>query len=213
MSLFITFEGIDGSGKSTQVELLRQSLLRQGKRVVVTREPGGTRLGEKIRNMLLHEEQPVTAWAELLLYAASRAQLTEQVIRPAIQQGAIVLCDRFTDSSLAYQGFGLDMPVDAIKQINHWATGGLQPNLTLLLDLTPEQALRRNPDKKRDRIEQRMIEFHRRVREGYLSLAAEYTGRIVVVNADRPREDIARDIESLVAGINISSQTGRSPKP
>jgi len=188
MSLFITFEGIDGCGKSTQLELLRAHLQSIGHSVTTTREPGGTALAEMIRNYLLHSEQPLAARAELLLFGAARAQHISEVIRPALDRGEAVLSDRFTDSSLAYQGGGLGLGSDFIQRINDFATDGLKPHLTLLLDVEPEVGFARRAQASggEDRIEGRGLEFQRRVRAAYLDIARAEPGRIVVVDGVLP---------------------------
>ena len=188
MSLFITFEGIDGCGKSTQLELLRAHLQSIGHSVTTTREPGGTALAEMIRNYLLHSEQPLAARAELLLFGAARAQHISEVIRPALARGEAVLSDRFTDSSLAYQGGGLGLGSDFIQRINDFATDGLKPHLTLLLDVEPEVGFARRAQASggEDRIEGRGLEFQRRVRAAYLDIARAEPGRIVVVDGVLP---------------------------
>ena len=198
MGLLITFEGIDGSGKSTQLQMLQDRLRSIGYKVVTTREPGGTRLGERVREILLHEDHPISEWAEFFLYAASRAQLARQVIQPALNSGAIVLCDRYIDSSMAYQGYGLGMPLDALRRVNAWATEDVKPDLTLLLDLQPELALQRRSSIQQDRIEQRKLDFHRRVRDGYLELARMDQERVKVIRADQPVEAVAQEIERYV---------------
>lgn len=179
--IFITFEGIDGCGKSTQVRLFADWLAELGKAVLVTREPGGTQLAEKIRQVLLEpsaeEVHPLT---EILLYAAARAQHVAHQILPALVAGKIVVCERFVDSTLAYQGFGLGYDVEIIKKLNDVASGGLVPDWTLLMDLSPEVAAERMQQRPggEDRIEARGIAFQSRVRDGYLQLAAEHPRRI-----------------------------------
>jgi len=186
MSLFITFEGIDGCGKSTQLALLRSYLERAGCTVTATREPGGTALAEAIRNYLLHTQQPLAARTELLLFGAARAQHVAEVIRPALERGEAVLSDRFTDSTVAYQGGGLNLDRDFIEQVNCFATDGLKPHLTILLDVEPEVGFARRTkgasSEKEDRIEGRGLEFQHLVRAAYLSIANTEPARMVVVD-------------------------------
>ena len=190
----ITFEGIDGAGKSTQLSLLRQVLQQKGYEVLVTREPGGDAVGEEVRRLLL--QKAMVPRAELLLFLASRAQNTEAVIRPALASGIIVLCDRYIDSSVAYQGYGRDLQPETIEQLNDFATNSLVPDLTLLLDLPPEVGLERQTQK--NRIEEAGIAFLRRVRNGYLLLAKKHPERIRVLDAGRPPEEIHREVCALV---------------
>jgi len=206
--LFVTFEGGEGSGKTTQLTLLARRLRASGQEVIETHDPGGTAIGKEIRTLLLDPRSaPITAAAELLLYEASRAQLAREVIAPALARGAIVLCDRFTDSTLAYQGYGRDIDLALIRRLNQFATDGLSPDLTILFDLDPEIGLARRgrdvrydvaraPDTGSawDRIEAEPLEFHRRVREGYLTLAGEEPGRIAVIDAGAD----ATEIEAIV---------------
>lgn len=190
----ITFEGIDGAGKSTQLSLLRQVLQEKGYEVLVTREPGGDAVGEEVRRLLL--QKAMVPRAELLLFLASRAQNTEAVIRPALASGIIVLCDRYIDSSVAYQGYGRDLQPETIEQLNDFATNSLVPDLTLLLDVPPEVGLERQTQK--NRIEEAGIAFLRRVRNGYLLLAQKHPERIRVLDASRPPEKIHREVCALV---------------
>ncbi|WP_299430749.1 dTMP kinase [uncultured Meiothermus sp.] len=185
--LFLTFEGPEGAGKSTQVRLLGAWLQEHGYTVVQTREPGGTSLGQDIRQLLLHQER-MCAEAEYLLYSADRAEHMQTLIRPALAQGQIVLCDRWLDSSLAYQGYGRGLKLDWLRAVAEGATQGVQPLKTFLFDLSPEVGLRRfeNPD----RLEREPIEFHRRVREGYLELAAAELERFVVLDATQTPETL-----------------------
>ena len=190
--MFVTFEGIDGSGKSTQADLLRVRLEAEGIDVLGTREPGGTELGEKIRDLLLHGGH-VTAWAEALLYAASRAQHVEELVRPALARGAWVVCDRYLDSSVAYQGVARGLGLDRVLDLNLAAVGGLLPDRTFLLELAVSEL----PERLRgdhDRLEQEADDFHARVGEGYRELAARYPERIVVLDAARPPEELAEEV-------------------
>nr|WP_251127489.1 MULTISPECIES: dTMP kinase [unclassified Exiguobacterium] len=194
--MFITVEGPDGSGKSTQLQLLIESLKEKGYDIVVTREPGGTTVGNQIREVLLSpDHHEMTPRVEMMLYAASRAQNVEQVIRPALERGAIVLCDRFIDASIAYQGYGLQYDLDQIRSLNEWATNGLTPDLTFLFDLSPERASQRMKDRGQlDRIESRDQAFHERVYAGFQALLKQYPERIVRIDADQPIETIHDEV-------------------
>lgn len=202
--IFITFEGPDGAGKTTQLGLLSQYIKQQlHLPVLVTREPGGTAISDKIRQILLDpENQAMMEETEILLYAASRAQHVKEKIIPALQQGTIVLCDRFVDASIAYQGFGLGISSNKVAEINRFATRGLQPDRTYLLDLAPEvsreRLLNRQQDEfaaNLDRIEQKGLEYHRRVRSGFKAIADAASHRIKVIDADRTELDIQREIQ------------------
>ncbi|MGE9212277.1 MULTISPECIES: dTMP kinase [Exiguobacterium] len=194
--MFITVEGPDGSGKTTQLQLLVQSLTEQGYEVVVTREPGGTKVGNSIREVLLspqHDE--MTPRVEMMLYAASRAQNIDQVIRPALHRGAVVVCDRFVDASIAYQGYGLQYDLSQILSLNDWATAGIKPDLTFLFDLTPDQASHRMKDRGQlDRIESRDESFHQRVYEGFQILLEQHPERMVRIDANASIETIQDEV-------------------
>lgn len=194
--MFITVEGPDGSGKSTQLQLLVENLKQKGYDIVVTREPGGTTVGNQIREVLLSpDHHEMTPRVEMMLYAASRAQNVEQVIRPALERGAIVLCDRFIDASIAYQGYGLQYDLDQIRSLNEWATNGLTPDLTFLFDLNPERASERMKDRGQlDRIESRDQAFHERVYAGFQTLLKQYPERIVRIDADQSIECIQDEV-------------------
>lgn len=188
--LFVTFEGGEGSGKTTQLRLLANRLRASAEEVIETRDPGGTTIGKEIRTLLLSRESaPMSEAAELFLYEASRAQLVREVIVPALAREAVVLSDRFTDSTLAYQGFGRNLDLDLIRRLNQFATDGLRPDLTILLDLDPRIGLERctwsarAEVASRDRIEAEPLAFHQRVREGYLALARQEPGRIRLIDA------------------------------
>lgn len=205
MGVFITFEGPDGSGKSTQTRLLAEHLQSVGYDVLMTREPGGTPIGDQIR-AVLHDlaNTAMVAEAEILLYSASRAQLVGQLIRPALAQGTIVLSDRYADSTTAYQGFGRGLDLEALRQITAFATGGLTPDLTVYLDCSVEEGLKRKQQAlARDagewnRLDQETTAFHRRVRQGYLALAAAEPDRWLVVDACRSIEEIQGEIQRAV---------------
>jgi len=190
--MFVTFEGLDGCGKTTQAQLLAESLTADGVEVVSTREPGGTPLGEEIRDLVLHGDH-IAPWAETALYLAARAQHVDQVIRPALAAGATVVCDRYLDTSVAYQGGGRELGVDTVLELNLLAVGGLVPDRTVLVEIDVETALARVGDK-RDRIEQAEAEFWPRVVDAYRGLAARYPERYVVVDGRRPVPEVAEEI-------------------
>lgn len=190
--MFVTFEGLDGSGKSTQADLLRARLEADGEEVVSTREPGGTELGEHIRNLVLHGGH-VAPWAEALLYAASRAQHVEEVIRPALDRGASVICDRYIDSSVAYQGVARGLGLERVLDLNLAAVGGLLPVHTFLLLLDPA-AVSARLRREHDRLERESNDFHSRADEGYRALADRFPERIVVLDATRPPKDLAEEV-------------------
>ncbi|MFQ5420867.1 MAG: dTMP kinase, partial [Anaerolineae bacterium] len=191
--MFITFEGPEGSGKTSQIPRLANFLREMGYEVLTTREPGGTAIGDQIRNCL-HDvnNTAMAAAAELLLYSASRAQLVAEVIRPALAAGQIVICDRFADSTLAYQGYGRQLNLNTLQTITQFATGGLKPGLTLFLDLDVEVGLarRRQGGEEMNRLDLETVAFHRRVRAGYHDLMAKEPARWVCVDANRPKETI-----------------------
>lgn len=194
--MFITVEGPDGSGKTTQLQLLVRSLTEKGYEVVVTREPGGTKVGNSIREVLLSpEHDEMTPRVEMMLYAASRAQNIDQVIRPALKRGAIVVCDRFVDASIAYQGYGLRYDLNQILSLNEWATAGIKPDLTFLFDLTPDQASRRMKDRGQlDRIESRDESFHQRVYDGFKKILEQHPDRMVRIDANATIEMIQDEV-------------------
>ncbi len=209
---FIVFEGIDGSGKTTQIDLLAEDLRGRGFTVLSTREPGGTRVGESIREILLNPAYgELVPRAEALLYAAARAQHVAQIIVPALREGSVVLCDRFLDSSLAYQGFGRGIDVGLLVRINEPATAGLVPDLTIILDFGIEDGLGRISQSGRaaDRIEREARAFHLKVRSGYLALAAREPNRYSVINANRPVVQVYADVFAAVEEIlNASPEKG-----
>ncbi|OQX91675.1 MAG: dTMP kinase [candidate division Zixibacteria bacterium 4484_95] len=199
--MFISFEGIDFSGKSTQCHLLEKFLTEKGYDVVLLREPGGTRISEIIRKLLLDKRAgDMSALTELLLYSASRAQLVDEVIRPAIVSGRAVICDRFTDSSTAYQGFGRGLEIKEIEMINKVATNGLEPDLTIFIDVTVEESLKRLKlaGKLKDRIESEGTRFFELVRQGYLQLATRHKDRFKVVDGMDDIDNIKRRVKEIV---------------
>jgi len=205
---FITFEGPEGSGKSTQIKRLAKELEAQGITVLCTREPGGTATGEAIRNILQHDAagEPLGERTELLLFTASRAQLMDTVVLPALERGEWVLCDRFIDSTMAYQGFARGMDIDTLDLINAFAIAGRKPNLTLLLDLDIERGFDRLEERysdgkgSADRFECEARDFHLRVRDGYHQLVAREPERFRIVDADQPVDVVASSIWNTIKG-------------
>ncbi len=199
--MFISFEGIEGSGKTTQALLLADLLSSRGYRTFLTREPGGTAIGDRIRKLLLDpEHREMTPMTELLLYEAARAQHLRERILPALREGLIVIADRFSDSTTAYQGYGRRIDTAAIAALDAVATGGEKPDLTILLDLPVERGLTRNRElKKIDRLEMEESEFHERVRNGFLEIAAADPERVKVVNATGTVESISRNVWEIVS--------------
>ena len=198
---FISFEGGDGSGKSTQIQILRDFLEERGYDVILTREPGGTPISEKIRSIILDKENSeMDDMTEALLYAAARAQLVSQVIRPALEAGKVVICDRFVDSSIAYQAYARGLG-DSVKTINGFAVGDRMPDLTILLKVNPQVGSSRIGDRERDRIELASRVFHKKVYEGYLQLEKLYPDRIVGIDAADTIENIAGIISERIAGL------------
>lgn len=199
---FITFEGGEGSGKSTQIMLLAARLEAVGQKVRVVREPGGTAVGEAVRELLLDPaHEGLDPRAELLLYEASRAQHTAKVIEPALAAGEVVLCDRYADSSTAYQGYARCLPLDEVLALNAAATGGLKPDRTLYLDIDPTLGVQRATSAVADRLESEDLQFHQRVREGYLSIAAGEPGRMRVIDAAGSVEEVAVRVRAALADL------------
>ena len=198
---FITFEGVEGCGKTTQIRRLHQHLVQLGRDVVVTREPGGTPVAEAIRSILLDcAHAGMRPMTELLLYAAARAQHVAEVIAPALEAGKTVLCDRFADSTTAYQGAGRGVEPETVALVHRLATSGVWPDITIVLDVPPEIGLARaNSSCGPDRIEQESIEFHRRVREGFLELARQDPARVIVIDGTGAEDEVAGKVAASVA--------------
>jgi dTMP kinase len=202
--MFMTFEGPEGSGKSTQLRRLALALRERGIDPVTTKEPGGTPLADRIRAILLHPESTMDPLTELLLYAASRRQHVVEVIRPAVERKAIVLCDRFTDATLAYQGFGRLLDLDRLRALNDWVTGALRPDITLLFDIDEQTGIARANSRnahsanQEGRFEAEDLRFHRRVREGYRSLAVAEPDRFITIDASGTIDEVhARTMAAL----------------
>lgn len=197
---FITFEGPDGSGKTAQLDILAEEFIQAGYPILRTREPGGTPIGDQIRATLLDlKNTAMIDRAEALLYQAARAQLVDEIIKPHLAQGGVVISDRYADSTLAYQGYGHKNTVGSLEGIIHYATGGLIPDLTILLDLAPEVGLQRRLDAGGfNRLDSYDIDFHHRVRTGYLALVQEDPSRWVVVDADRPFDEVQAELRSIL---------------
>lgn len=198
--VFITFEGIDGSGKSTQLQLCADALQAAGFEVVVTRNPGGTELGTEIRQMLLHHPGFVSSTCELLLYMADRAQHMDEVVLPALAAGKIVLCDRHIDSTVAYQGYGRELSLDLIESLNETATHGKKPHLTLLFDGPPQELAKRVSNRgQEDRLEREALSFREKVRDGYLKVADAHPDRIRVLDATASVEQLHQEVMALLS--------------
>lgn len=209
--LFIAFEGGDGAGKSTQAACLAEALETRGLTVLRTREPGGTPIGEKLRSLVLdHGHGHIDAHTEALIFAASRAAHASQVIRPALERGEVVLTDRYIDSSVAYQGAGRDLGADAVRTLNEWATSGLQPDLTVLLDVDPADGRRRRTagDAAEDRLESEADEFHSTIRGAFLELASSRPATYLVLPADLPVNELAARILTRVDALLASAGRG-----
>ena len=195
--LFITFEGPDGCGKTTQMNLLAQYFEKKGKKVVLTREPGGKGLGEKVREILLNYNGEVSDRCESFLFLADRAQNIDIIVKPAVEKGEIVLCDRHIDSTVAYQGYGRGLDINEINILNNLATGGKKPDLTLVFDVDVETSMKR-VGKEKDRMESAGIDFHNRVRNGYLELAKQEPTRIKVLDATKTIKEIHEKVVEIV---------------
>ncbi len=202
--MFITFEGIDGSGKSTQIQLLKDMLEKRNHVVTLLREPGGNILSEQIRQLLLDSKEQVDPRCELLLFTAARAQLVSSVIRPALEAGYIVICDRYIDSSVAYQGYGRGLSIESIESINDFATAGLVPDITFIFDLSVDDAAKRagfrsnDNQTKADRMERSGDAFFERTKQGYLEIAKKSDRNIFIINANDAMNDIREQVESIV---------------
>lgn len=199
--MFITFEGPDGSGKTTQLNRLMPVLQEKGLDVIRTREPGGTDIGDQIRSVIMNmKNKSMNPRTEILLFCASRAQLVEELVRPALSEGKIVLCDRYADSTMAYQGYGHGLDRTALTQLLDFATGGLKPDLTLYFDISAESGLRRRISNHEEwnRMDDYALQFHERVRSGYLEMAAAEPKRWVVIDADRPIDVIHNEVAGLL---------------
>lgn len=198
--LFITFEGADGSGKTTQLNLVKDFLEKAGYEVVITREPGALELGQKIRNILLHYEGVVADRCEMFLFLADRAQHVETFIKPSINEGKVVLCDRYIDSTVAYQGYGREQDIQLLKELNNIAVNSLKPDLTLLFDVSTETAQQRVGSEK-DRLESSGFDFHKRVRNGYLQLQKEEPDRIKLINANNSIENVYEQTKNTIINL------------
>ncbi len=208
MALFITFEGGEGCGKSVQAKALYRRLSQSAIPALLTHEPGGTPFGNKIGRWLKWaQDKDISPLTELLLFNASRAQLVNEVIQPNLEEGKVVICDRYADSTTAYQSYGRGLDLEMVKAVNNAATQGLQPDLTVLLDIAAEKGLARIKARRRDRFEQENITFHQRVREGYLKLAANDPERWLIVDATQSKEKIAQIIWQRVSQL-LPSQGG-----
>jgi len=213
LSLFITFEGVEGSGKTTQIQRLKRYLTRKGFSCKVTREPGGPPISEKIRKILLDpNHRKLTPFSELLLYEAARAQHINEVIKPLLKKGIIVLCDRFNDATLAYQGYGRKIDLTLIEKLNHLASQGVKPNLTFLLDcpsdLGLKRALQRNRisrNEKEGRFEKEKIQFHHQVRKGYLAIARKEPQRVRVIDTRAGEDKVFEKIREIVDEVLVRS--------
>ena len=194
---FITFEGADGSGKTTQIEKIKEYLENNGKECILTREPGGSDLGNKIREILLHYDGEVDDLCELLLYMADRAQHVKKIIIPALNEGKYVLCDRYIDSSVAYQGYARGLDIERIISLNNIATDNLNPDLTIVFDVETETAIKRVGDIK-DRLEKEGVEFHKKLRYGYLELAKRFPERIKTVNANLSIDEVFTQVKEAL---------------
>jgi len=203
--LFITFEGIDGCGKSTQLALTAKILEENGHSVIVTREPGGTEIGEKIREILISpKNSEMVNECEILLYCAARAQHVREKIIPAINEGKIVLCDRFQEATFAYQGFGRSIPMNVLASINKYATGGINPDLTLIFNITVENSLIRmaKMNKAKDRIEQNGKDFFELIRYGYIELAEQSPESIKIINGEQSIEQVSLEVMNFIRKLN-----------
>ncbi len=217
MSLFITFEGVEGSGKTTQIQRLKEYLTRKGIPCKVTREPGGCPIGEKIRKILLNpDHREIVAPAELFLYEAARAQHVNEVIKPFLEKEGVILCDRFSDATLAYQGYGRKLDLKWVQRLNDLSTQGIRPDVTFLLDCPSDVGLKRAIQRNRmlkqereGRFEREEIEFHRRVRNGYLAVARKEPRRVKVVDTRQGEEKVFEKIRKIIDNLLIGTQGSR----
>ena len=205
---FITFEGVEGSGKTTQIRLAGEFLREKGLPFIVTQEPGGTPLGERIREILLNQVGfDISGQAEVFLFAAARAQHTDRLILPALEKGQVILCDRFSDATVAYQAYGRGLPLEAVREVCRLASRGLSPRLTLLFDLPVEKGLERafqriagrEEASREDRFEREHLDFHRRIREGYLAIARQEPDRVKIIDASRDVESTRREVRAILS--------------
>jgi dTMP kinase len=207
---FITFEGVEGSGKTTQIRLAGEFLRKKGIPVVMTQEPGGTPLGDRIREILLNRSDfDISGEAEVFLFAAARAQHTDAVILPALEAGQVILCDRFSDATIAYQAYGRGLPQEAVREVCRIASRGLSPHLTLLFDLPVDKGLERafcriagrGENRPEDRFEREDLDFHRRIREGYLAIARGEPGRVKIIDASNDVESTRKEVCTLLSAL------------
>jgi len=203
LGLLISVEGLDGSGKSTQIKLIKEYLESINKRVIVLREPGGTKIGEKVRDILLDKNNTeMDNVAEMLLYASSRAQLFSQVIKPSLESGIIVICDRFIDSSIVYQGYGRGLDIESVLNVNLTAIQNRLPDLTLFIDIEPKTSLnRRFNASETDRLENEAISFHEKAYNGYMQLCKRFSKRIVKINGNRNKMDISKNMINEITNV------------
>lgn len=204
---FITIEGIEGSGKSTLTEGIIEFLKTKGFNVVYSREPGGTKVGESVRNILLADSNEMDPMTEVFLFLAARRENVKKNILPALRDGKVVVCDRYTDSTIAYQGYGRGLPIKLLRRLNKLATYGIKPDLTLVIDIDPEKGLKRIGEKELDRIERENIDFHRRVRDGYRKIARISGRRVKLLDGELPKEELLKKAISLVE--NRLSEKGK----
>ena len=209
MSLFITFEGVEGCGKSVQARALYRRLSKLAIPAILTYEPGGTPLGEKLRRWLKQAGADISPLTELLLFNASRSQLVDRIIKPGLENGKIVICDRYAESTTAYQSYGRGLDLKMVEEVNNAATQGLKPDLAILLDMPANEGLARKESKSRDRFEQEDIAFHRRVRDGYLKMAVEEPQRWLVIDAEKSEEEIAGEVWQRVSEM-LPRKNGKS---
>jgi dTMP kinase len=218
LSLLITFEGVEGSGKTTQIKRLKRYLIKKGIPCKVTREPGGCPIGERVRKILLNpNHQEMSPLSELLLYEASRAQHVKEVIKPSLKKGGVILCDRFSDASIAYQGYGRKVDLKWVEKLNHLSSQGIKPDLTFLLDCPSDigikRALQRNQALKKERegrFEREKIQFHQRVRRGYLSIARKEPNRVKVIDTRQGEEKVFEKICRIVEELIIAKRIAQS---